>query len=193
MRLAIADPPYPPNLLSTGHGLQTRADRWYGGNHRAGADYSAADFHPDAAEWNDPGRHRQLLADLVAEFDGWAIATTPDAVAAVYPPLPVGTRIMVWHKPNAMPSGARIASTWEAVLVFPPADRRSIRGARMVPDVLRCAPPASGFAGAKPAAWVRWVLDALGYDQDEDTVTDLFPGSGAVGRAAAQLTLPVGP
>ena len=96
---------------------------------------------------------------------------------------------MVWHKPNGMPTGSRIGSTWEAVLVYPPATRRSLRGSGYVRDVLRCAPPASGFAGAKPAAWTRWVLDALGYDQDQDTVVDLFPGSGAVGRAAAQLTL----
>src|SRR6478609_8664223 len=100
-RLIIADPPYPPNLLAAGNGIQTRADRWYGGNdHRTGADYRTADIHADAAEWNDPARHRALLAELAAAADGWAIACPLDAVAAVYPPLPVGTRVMVWHKPN---------------------------------------------------------------------------------------------
>lgn len=42
------------------------------------------------------------------------------------------------------------------------------------------------FIGAKPQAWVEWVLDALGYDPTADTVDDLFPGSGAVGAALAQ-------
>lgn len=188
--LAIADPPYPPNLLAAGHGTQTRADRWYGGNDtRTGADYRTADYHPDAAEWNDPARHRELLADLAARFDGWAIATTPDAVAAVYPPLPIGTRVMAWHKLRALPTGHRIASSWEAVLVYPPPDRRSSRGRGQLPDLLRCPAPQGSFAGAKPAAWTRWVLDALGYDPDTDTLVDMFPGSGAVARAASQGTL----
>lgn len=37
-------------------------------------------------------------------------------------------------------------------------------------------------AGAKPAGWTHWVLDALGYEPG-DSVTDLFPGSGAVSQA----------
>lgn len=49
--------------------------------------------------------------------------------------------------------------------------------------------PATGFVGAKPARWTRWVLDALGYDPAEDTVADLFPGSGAVTNEARQLVL----
>jgi hypothetical protein len=189
MRLAIADPPYPPNLLSTGHGTQTRADRWYGGNTRAG-DYTPADFHAGAAEWNDPARHRALLAELLDTYDGWAIATMPDAVAMVYPPLPRGTKIMVWHKLRAMPTANRITSQWEAVLVYPPAGRRSrLAAAAAVPDVLRCAPPGGGFAGAKPAQWTRWILDALGYDQTADTVIDRFPGSYAVTRELNQGVL----
>jgi hypothetical protein len=189
-RLVIADPPYPPNMLAVGHGLQTRADRWYGGNdHRTGADYRTADVHPDAAEWNDPARHRALLAELVETADGWAIATTLDAAAAVYPPLPVGTRIMVWHKTRALPTGHRIASTCEAVLTWPAAGRRSSRGVHQVPDYLTAAPPGRGFAGAKPFAWTRWVLDALGYDPDVDELVDLFPGSGAIAAAASQGTL----
>lgn len=58
-----------------------------------------------------------------------------------------------------------------------------------VPDVLRAAPPGAGFAGAKPERWTRWVLDALGYDPTTDELEDLFPGSGAVARAAAQDVL----
>jgi DNA modification methylase len=33
---------------------------------------------------------------------------------------------------------------------------------------------------------VTWVLDALGYEEG-DTVDDLFPGSGAVSAAIAQM------
>lgn len=46
-----------------------------------------------------------------------------------------------------------------------------------------------GFPGAKPAAWTRWVLDALGYDPETDELVDLFPGSGSITAAATQGVL----
>lgn len=195
MRLAIADPPYPPNLLAasrdTGHGPQLRATKWYAGRKHAAKGNHSADNHPEAAKWNDPATHRRLAERLMSSFDGWAIACPPDAVAAgVYAPLPYGTRVMVWHRTNALPSRSLIGTRWEAVLVCPPAARVGLpAGRRQVHDVLSCSAPGAGFAGAKPQAWTRWVLDALGYDPETDTVDDLFPGSGAVGRAVAQGVL----
>ena len=191
MRLAIADPPYPPNFLAGGHEFNTRADRWYGSKPSRTAGVPGADTHMDAKAWNDPARHRQLMADLTAEFDGWAIATTPDAVAMVYPPLPRGVKLLAWTKTTALPTGHRIGSTWEAVILYPPKGRRKAAGQRQAKDVLRCAPAARGFIGAKPAAWTHWVLDALGYAPEDDTVTDLFPGSGSV--LAAVSTYPSTP
>ena len=41
--------------------------------------------------------------------------------------------------------------------------------------------------GAKPAAVCRWIFDLLGAAPG-DTLDDLFPGSGAVGRAWAAFT-----
>lgn len=195
MRLAIADPPYPPNLLAagraTGHGPPLRATCWYAGRKHSARGNHSADAHPDAADWNDPARHRQLAEQLIDEFDGWAIACPPDAVAAgIYAPLPYGTRVMVWHRSNALPSRTRIGTRWEAVLVCPPLDRIPLQeGERQLHDVLSCAAPGSGFAGAKPRQWTRWVLDALGYDPDVDEVVDLFPGSGAVSAEVAQGVL----
>ena len=55
-----------------------------------------------------------------------------------------------------------------------------------VADVLSAAHPVSGFVGSKPSAWTHWVLDLLGF-QPGDEVTDVFPGSGAVERAAGVL------
>ncbi len=184
MRLAIADPPYPPAFSErhdTVSGIprlttRSRAVRWYGGGPQA------ADHHPDAAEWDDLGRHRQLLAHLVEEFDGWAIATTPDGLGA-YHPLPVSAQVMAWHRENAMPGGHRIVSSWEPVIVFIPEERRARTTGPRVRDVLRLASPRVNFPGAKPAGWTRWVLDALGYDPATDEVVDLFPGSGSVSAA----------
>lgn len=182
MRLAIADPPYPP-FVGAG-GRKNRASRWYGDGQRSVKD-KPADQHPEAAEWDEPARHRRLLLDLHDQYDGWAIATSPDGLAA-YGELPAECRIMAWVKLNAAPGSHRLRSLWEPVIVFPPAGRRSNRnGAGTVPDVLTAGLPRSGFVGAKPQRWVDWVLDALGYDPETDTLDDLFPGSGMVAAAAA--------
>lgn len=183
MRLAIADPPYPP-LVGSG-GRKNRASRWYGEGQRSLKD-RPADRHPEAAEWDDPVRHQQLLVELLDGFDGFAIATTPDGIAA-YGPLPVGMRIMAWIKPNGSPGSHRLSSKWEAVLLYPPVGRRYNRttlGA--MPDVLTANAPRTGFPGAKPTEWTLWVLDAMSYDPFEDDVVDMFPGSGAVALGVRQ-------
>ena len=186
MRLAIADPPYPPFIGSGGR--KNRASRWYGTGQRGKSD-RPADFHPDAARWDDPAEHRALLERLHAGFDGFAIATSPDGLAA-YGELPVGTRIMAWIKPNAQPGSHRLRSMWEPVILYPPKGRRSNRGGvGMTPDVLTANAP-RGFIGAKPAAWTRWVLAAMTYDPATDELVDLFPGSGAVAGAASHLEIP---
>lgn len=196
MRLAIADPPYPPLFAersdlaggATRLTSRSRATRWYGNGPRAASDSPAADFHPHAAAWDDLGEHRRLLERLAAEYDGWAIATTPDGIGA-YQPLPVSSRIMVWHRPTALPGGGRLISRWEAVIVLVPEGRRGRDAGERVSDVLTGVAPKAGFVGAKPAAWTRWVLAALGYDPAEDTVDDLFPGSGAVAAAVDGMML----
>lgn len=196
MRLAIADPPYPPlfgERLDTADGIprlvtRSRARRWYGDGTRGANDSRPADFHPDAAVWDDLSEHRKLLMYLLGNFDGWAIATTPDGLGA-YHPLPVSARVMAWNKTRAMPGGQRILSAWEPVIVFAPDGRRARNGHGHVSDVLTASPPAAGFAGAKPAAWTRWVLSALDYDPQIDELVDLFPGSGAVAKAAEGMLL----
>lgn len=179
MKLAIADPPY-----------LGRAARWYGNqSHTLGPHAHAADHHNDAAEWDDPARHRQLIEELEANYDGYAIACAPSGIDA-YRPLPESARVMVWVKPNAMPSSGRLHNKWEAVIVRIPDGRWTARGGiGVVPDVLIEPKRNDGFAGSKPHRWTRWVLDALSYDAATDTVDDMFPGSGAVASAVAQGVL----
>lgn len=180
MRLCIADPPYPPFVGSGGR--KNRASRWYGEGQRSHTD-RPADFHPEAADWDEPARHRRLLEDLMREFDGWAIATSPDGLDA-YRPLPAAARVMVWIKPNAQPGSHRLRSLWEPVIVYPPEGRRSNRGGvGAMPDVLTANAPRVGFVGAKPSEWTHWVLAALGYEPTTDELVDMFEGSGLVGAA----------
>lgn len=193
MRLAIADPPYPPrvydrpDLADGGRRTVTRSRsrRWYGDQALHG---TGADYHPEAADWDTREAHQDLLARLHGSYDGWALATTLDG-ADWYSPIPAGTRHMVWHKQRAIPNGSNVASSCELVLLYVPHGRRRLTAGHQVPDLLSCAPPNGGFAGAKPPAWTRWVLDALGYDPDTDELHDVFPGSGAVSAAAAQGVL----
>ncbi len=195
MRLAIADPPY-----------FGRAAVWYGdamtpsqtGKNRGGtANISGpkpSDFHPDAAEWDTVAAHSALVHRLIADYDGWAIAMAHDNLRTYLPLIPaaVPIRIGIWRKPQNMPSGARVINTWEPVIVRIPEGRRASTGAVIFPpDSISVGRLNSGFVGAKPPQWTRWVLDMLGY-QDDDTVDDLFPGSGAVSLALAQTAIDFG-
>lgn len=179
MRLAIADPPY-----------LGRAQRWYhaeGGGRGYGV--GVADHHEDAHEWDDPARHELLVRQLDYAYDGWAIAASP-ATFALYMQVRPDARVLIWWRENAQPSGSRVKPEWEPVLVHIPEGRRGRQSGPTVPDVLRCGVQnRTGFAGAKPHRWTRWVLDVLGYDPETDTVDDLFPGSGAVAAAVAQGVL----
>jgi hypothetical protein len=192
MRLCIADPPYLGKAAML-YGDDTRHAMNVGGN--IDRCYKA-DYHPEAAIWDEPATHQQLVARLVADYDGWAIAMLPDNLKQYLAWVPARTRIAVWHMPSVMPTGAHPRRRWEAVLVYVPDGRRRIidLGERHPwPDVLHAAHPAPqdgrSFAGRKPSQWTRWVLGMLGYDQHSDTVDDLFHGTGAVAAEAAQLTL----
>ncbi len=179
LKLCIADPPYPPMFGSGGR--KNRASRWYGDKQRAASD-RPSDNHRAAAEWDEPKRHLELLDQLMTGYDGWALATSVDGMAA-YGALPTACKVMAWIKPNAQPGSHRIAARWEPVIVYPPVGRRSNRNGRgMVSNVLT-APVPGKFIGAKPEAWTHWVLDALTYDPSTDHVEDLFRGSGMVSAA----------
>lgn len=168
MRIAIADPPY-----------LGRASRWYGvGGRGSGGGQHRADEHPAAAEWDEAETHRQLVVRLGEEFDAWAIAAAPSSLPVYLAAAPAALRVMIWHRRNAVPSGARVRACWEPVLIHTP--RRAYGSGLPVNDVLDCPNPVGGFAGSKPPQWTRWVLDALGYDPEQDTVEDLFNGSGGV-------------
>ena len=179
MKLAIADPPY-----------LGRAEMFYGERNTTNLNTNAtarigparkADVHPDAAMWDDPATHQELVERLVDEFDGWAVAMVPDSLYHYLQWVPRRTRIAVWHDPNVMPNGCHPRRRWEPVLAYIPDGRLRINHVPgpHVGDVLTVG-HGSGFTGAKPRQWTRWVLDMLGYDPEADTVDDLFPGSGAV-------------
>lgn len=91
LRLAYADPPYPG-----------RSARYYSA-------------HPDYAGEVD---HAALIAQL-AEFDGWALSTSADALQDVLPLCPAGVRVAAWHRGERPHRGAQgPLSAWEPVIYF---------------------------------------------------------------------------
>ena len=160
MRLAYADPPYVG---------QSR-------KHYAG--------HEDYAGEVD---HRALLERLAGEYDGWALSCSSSSLQQLLPLAPEGVRVLAWCKPFAVyKRGVGLAYAWEPVLLWP-ARRRDgpevVGGTPVVQDWLSCPiTMRRGLVGVKPAAVLHWLFECLGAERS-DTLDDLYPGSGAAGRA----------
>lgn len=161
MKCAYADPPY--------LGL---AVKFYGD-------------HPEAAIYDTLAGHRDLIARLVTDYsDGWALSCTSGNLHDILPLCPREARIGAWVKPFAsFKPGVNPGYTWEPLIWC--GGRKIGRERATVRDY--CATSITlqrGFKGAKPTAFCRWVFDLLGMEPT-DEFHDLFPGSGAVGKAWA--------
>ena len=175
LRFAYADPPYPG-----------RSRRYYGN-------------HPDYAGEVD---HAELVASLVANYDGWALSTSADALVDVLALCPPGVRVAAWHR-GERPTKRRPArplNAWEPVIYLGervsvdlgdasgrPGDDASSAGSPRRVDSLVYAARArttdpGRVVGAKPATFCRWIFDLLGALPGDEFV-DVFPGSGGVARA----------
>jgi len=162
-------------------------------------------YHPDGRCWDDLSTHEALIARLVTEFpDGWALSLSTPSLRQVLPLCPPDVRIGAWVKTfAAFKKGVRPCYAWEPVIFrggrnknHPPPERG---GTQTTPKDFTetfyeadgiAAPIAlkKGLTGAKPEAVCRWVLSLLNV-QAHDTVVDVFPGTGVMGRVAAELTM----
>jgi hypothetical protein len=155
LRLAYADPPYPGKAGLYRH-------------------------HPDYAGEVD---HAALIRRLQMEYDGWALSTSAAALPAVLASCPPGVRVASWHRGPRYAKSRWPLNAWEPVIyhggraVYGPA-----RADSLVCGVSPLTTLPSRVIGAKPAAFCRWVFELLGAAPG-DTLDDLFPGSGVVGRA----------
>ena len=173
IRIAYADPPY------------------FG----CGSHYAAD--HPEALAWDAPGAHVALVDRLERDFDGWVLHVNATAASvALYAPLAqrTGARWCAWVKGfAAFKRNVPVAYAWEPVLVK--AARKPVVSKRQVNRdwIQESITLRRGLTGAKPEAVVHWALELVAA-RPEDDFSDLFPGSGAVGRAWAtwrgKFTLP---
>lgn len=158
LRFAYADPPYPG-----------RAKKYYG----------------DQPSFAGEVDHRALIASLAAGYDGWALSTAADALRAVLPLCPPEARVCAWVKPiGAAPATWGLHNCWEPLIVV--QGRRRRPGLR---DWLSAQPARGGgsLPGRKPISFIAFLFDALGMSPG-DTLDDLFPGTGVVGRAWAEAS-----
>ena len=131
--------------------------------------------------------HAALIERLEEGYDGWALSTSAKALGEVLA-LCAGiddVRVCAWVKPIGVSSKTRgIHNTWEPLIVAP--GRRERPGRR---DWLRAHPARGGgdLIGRKPIAFAAWLFELLGM-RPGDTLDDLYPGTGVIGRAWAQMS-----
>lgn len=159
MNFAYADPPY--------YGC---AKKLYGD-------------HPEAYVYDTLEGHRALIERLQDEFpDGWALSMTSGNLHDILPLCPKSSRVMAWVKPFAIfKPNVGLAYAWEPVVFS--GGRKILRNQPTVRDW--CSVNITlkkGLTGAKPKAFCDWLFSALNAQVD-DTLTDIFPGTGGVTEA----------
>lgn len=135
-------------------------------------------YYGDEESYAGEVDHR-LLVEQLSTFDGWALSTSARALREVLPLCPPQARVCGWGKPNGASSRTRgIHNLWEPLIVMPARLRRP-----GIPDWLVAKPARGGGAliGRKPIAFAMWLFQLLGAGAN-DSLEDLFPGTGVVGR-----------
>lgn len=145
---------------------------------------TAAKYYRDQPTYAGEVDHRALVSSLQG-YDGWALSTSAVALRDVLPLCPKSARVCAWVKPIGV-SGLTFGlhNTWEPLIVV--GGRRLRPGFR---DWLSAMPARGGgeLPGRKPIAFCAFLFRALGM-LPGDELADLFPGTGIVGRAWAEVS-----
>jgi len=131
--------------------------------------------------------HKELVMRLVNDYpDGWALSCSSPSLGYILSLCPPNVRVAAWVKPfSIFKPGVNPAYTWEPVVFM--GGRKGDRTRKTVKDhLIENITLKKGLVGAKPEKFCMWLLDLLGY-QEEDVIDDLFPGTGVMGRVLAKL------
>ena len=159
MKAAYADPPY----LGCG-------ESHYGNIHHAASDY------------DNPLEHKRLIERLCDEFDCWALSLHEPSLKTILGFCPEDVRVGAWVKPfAAFKANVTNAYTWEPV-IFRFMRKRTRKQATWRDHLSAPITMKRGLTGAKPERFCFWIFEGLNLLSNDD-FSDLFPGSGAVGRA----------
>ena len=148
--------------------------------------------------------HGVLLTQLERDYDGWVLhaAATPRSMAVLAPLIAAipGARWCAWVKGfAAFKKNVPVGYAWEPVIIKaarkPVVNGREkpMRDWKDEPAIKESITLKRGMTGAKPERVCHWAFELLGA-RPEDSLHDLFPGSGAVTRAwttwQGKFTLP---
>lgn len=142
--------------------------------------------------------HAELIERLNT-YDGWALSLSSPTLKIILPLCPDDARVGAWVKPFAVfKPGVNPGYCWEPVIFR--GGRKLGRESRTVRDWVQAnaiLKGRGGLHGTKPDEVSWWIFAMLGMESG-DEFHDLFPGSGAVGRAwqfylRAQTSLPLFP
>jgi hypothetical protein len=176
MRFAYADPPY-----------IGQARKHYG-------------HHEDYGGEVD---HRELVERMVDEYpDGWALSLSASSLPEILSYCPPDVRVLAWAKSMVhMLPGIRLQYGWEPVILRGGRQGPHKTGEPMLRDYLVCHPQENAgrtpvehghVIGRKPTRFCEWLFLCLGA-RPGDTLDDIYPGTGHVGRVwarwSAQLSL----
>lgn len=124
--------------------------------------------------------HRLLIDSLCDLYpDGWALSASSPSLPEILALCPPGVRVLAWVKPfAAFKPGVPLAYAWEPVILWKGRTRK--RSDPTVRDwIAENITLKKGLSGAKPERFCFWLFNALGAEA-EDTLDDLFPGTGIV-------------
>jgi hypothetical protein len=151
---------------------------------------TSAKYYRDEPTFAGEVDYPALIASLRAARDsarclGWALSTSARSLRELLPLCPPDVRVCAWVKPIGVSSRTYgLHNTWEPLIVVVGRHRRP--GKR---DWLRAMPARSEgtLPGRKPIAFCAWLFEVLGM-LPGDTLIDVFPGTGIVARAWAELS-----
>jgi hypothetical protein len=139
----------------------------------------SAKHYREHADYNGEVDSSELIGQM-ADYDGWILHTSSTSLRDILPMCPLGVRVMAWVKPfAAFKRNVSVAYAWEPVIVKE-VRKPEVTGRVVMRDFI--SEPMTmrrGLVGAKPDAVCRWLFEVVGAYPD-DTMDDLFPGTGAV-------------
>jgi hypothetical protein len=138
--------------------------------------------HPD---YDGEVDHAALIARLESDYDGWALSLSMKSLPQLMKLCPDDVLTMAWVKPMSPPLGDHRMYSWEPVIMRPLRRPRDVIGCHLIlspPSVMYAGVKPGHVIGEKPEGFARWVFNAAGLEPT-DELHDLFPGSGAIGRA----------
>lgn len=145
----------------------------------------------DGGCWDQIATHQLLVEWACDEFpDGWALSLSAESLPTMLEVCPRDVRVGAWVRGERAVRSDLPLSSWEPVIyvggrAYPsPVDERRIDS--LVHGVSPRLTDPARVIGAKPPAFSYWMFDLLGLVPGDELV-DVFPGSGGVARAWAEV------